>query len=389
MNSNSYDYIIAGGGMAGLSLAFHLNESVLREKKVLIIDREEKSSNDHTWCFWESGRSAFETIVFHKWKKLRFYDTEGKELSLDLAPGGLEYKMIRASDFYSLVIPRLRSNSSIEFLKAEIRGVGNGTVDTTSGRFEARELVFDSVTLPNYDDPGDNNLLQHFYGRLIETDTDVFTPDAATLFDFRVPQKGDCRFVYILPESPRKALVEYTVFSDSILSEEEYEEGLNDHIRDVLGIVNYRSLEVERGVIPMSDAVHETNPSARVVRIGTAGGYVKPSTGYSFGRTQERLEKIVNALEVGDAIPDFRSIRGKWKMLLDSVFLNVLGTGKHEPADVFARLFRKNSPEKVLDFLDERTGLAGDLRLMSTVPLSPFTKAAFEELVRTVFRRRR
>ncbi len=50
---NSPDYIIAGGGMAGLSLAYYLNESrSLRDKKVLIIDRDAKTANDHTWCFW-------------------------------------------------------------------------------------------------------------------------------------------------------------------------------------------------------------------------------------------------------------------------------------------------------------------------------------------------
>jgi lycopene beta-cyclase len=385
---NRYDYIIAGGGMAGLSLAFHLERSALRNKKVLIVDRDEKAANDHTWCFWESEASPFEEIVFHRWKTLRFYNDEGNERLLELAPSGIEYKMIRALDFYRFVIPKLEANPAFDLLRADITRVGDGFVETSSGRFDAVEWIFDSVTARTYSDPRDNNLLQHFYGKVIEVDSDVFASGSATLFDFRVPQSGECRFVYVLPGSARRALVEFTVFSRGLLAENEYEESLERYIREVLGVSKYRSVEEERGVIPMSDAPHDTRPSAKVVRIGTAGGYVKPSTGYSFRRTQQRLLSIVKALESGSPVPDFRSVRSRWKMLLDSVFLNVLGTGKHQASDVFDKLFARNPPQRVLEFLDERTGFAADLRLMSSVPLLPFIRAALEE-VPGLFRRRR
>lgn len=59
----AFDFIIAGGGMAGLSLAFYLNQSTLRDKKILLIDREIKNQNDHTWCFWEKEKNPFEEII--------------------------------------------------------------------------------------------------------------------------------------------------------------------------------------------------------------------------------------------------------------------------------------------------------------------------------------
>lgn len=52
-----YDYIIAGGGLAGLSLAYYMNQTVLREKSILIIDQDTKTKNDRTWCFWEKRSS--------------------------------------------------------------------------------------------------------------------------------------------------------------------------------------------------------------------------------------------------------------------------------------------------------------------------------------------
>ena len=65
----------------------------------------------------------------------------------------------------------------------------------------------------------------------------------------------------------------------------------------MLKIENYNITETEAGVIPMSDEPHEMFPAPKTIRIGTSGGFVKPSTGYSFYRTQKRLKNLVAALE--------------------------------------------------------------------------------------------
>ena len=71
MNSH-FDYIITGGGCAGLSLLHNLLlQPQLSNKKILIIDKVNKSDNDRTWCFWEKENSVFEEIVFHRWSHLR------------------------------------------------------------------------------------------------------------------------------------------------------------------------------------------------------------------------------------------------------------------------------------------------------------------------------
>ena len=142
-------------------------------------------------------------------------------------------------------------------------------------------------------------------------------------------------------------------------------------------------MERERGVIPMSDAFHNVRPAKRVVRIGTAGGFVKPSTGYSFSRTQSRLERIVADLERRGEIGTVQTCT-RWKMLLDSVMLEVMESGLHPLDDVFTRPFKKNSTQDVLSFLDENTSIRADFRIMSTVPLAPFSKAAFREVLKTL-----
>ena len=287
--------------------------------------------------------------------------------------------MIRAVDFYEFVFDKIKPNPNFTFLQSEIISIENAKVKTVNGEFLADELVFDSFTRKTYDDPKYQNLFQHFHGWLIETENNSFNPNEPKLFDFRVEQKNECRFIYILPFSTKKALVEFTVFSDNMLAKTEYEENLKKYLADILKIESYKILETEAGVIPMSDEPHEQFPDEKIVRIGTSGGYVKPSTGYSFKRTQNILQKIVKDLEKPKTKNQKPKTKNqKWKSFLDSVLLDVIRTKKHAADDVFTALFSKNPTDKVLKFLDEETSVKEDFKIMKTVPLAPFTKAAIE-----------
>lgn len=370
--------------MAGFSLAFYLNESRLREKKTLIIDRDAKDTNDHTWCFWQKEKSAFEEIIFRKWRGVWFHGTNDFSKFLDL--GEYEYKMIRAADFYAFIRAKLDRNQNFTFLQTNIKLIVSGdsetVVKTDEGEFAANEFVFDSFTRKSYDNPKYQNLWQHFAGWTIQTKENIFKPNEPTLFDFRVEQKDECRFVYVLPFSANEALIELTVFSDNILQKDEYEFYLKKYVAEILKIENYEIVETENGVIPMSDEPHVQFPSPKIIRIGTAGGYVKPSTGYSFERAQHRLQNLVNSIAANSLENQKRKMESRsWKSYLDRVLLNVLRTKKHPADDVFTHLFERNQPSQVLKFLDEDTTFPEDLQIMQTVPLASFTKAAVEAAV--------
>lgn len=413
-DSNTYDFIFAGGGLAGLSLAYYCNkEESLRHKKILIIDRDAKETNDHTWCFWEKGVSPFEEIVFRKWSQVWFHGTNNFSKLLQL--GEYQYKMIRGIDFYEYVIPILEKNPNITFVQASVLETENPSdtksvkVKTDCGDFWAKDFVFDSAYRSNYQKPQYQNMLQHFKGWVIETEEPVFQPDEPTLFDFRTEQKTECRFVYVMPHSDRKAIVEYTVFSDNLIQQSEYEHYLIEYIEDKIlsklpelekSVVysikeeEYKIDETEFGIIPMSDEPHIQIPAPKVIRIGTAGGYVKASTGYSFQRQQRRLQKLTQELVASNS--DFYAFeKGKeswkkpkyipsWKSLLDTILLRVMLTKKHSTDDIFTNLFKYNSTEKVLKFLDEDTTFWQDITLITTVPIMPFVKAALEIIGRVV-----
>ncbi len=379
-NEKTFDYIIAGGGMAGLSLAFLLDKSKLREKKVLIIDREIKNQNDHTWCFWESGKGNFEDVVFRKWNDVWFHGTQEFNKLLNLE--NYEYKMIRAVDFYKFIHAKLLRNNNFEIIQADILSVENGIIKTSLGDFEAQEFIFESTHKKTYDNPNYQNMLQHFLGFVIETEENCFKLNEATLFDFRVEQKNECRFAYVLPISENEALIEFTIFSDNLLEKNEYEIELKKYIADVLKIENYKIIDTEFGVIPMSDEPHVEFPAPKTIRIGTSAGYVKSSTGYSFQRTQRKLKNLVDSIQNGKFKTQNSKLGTSWKNYLDSTLLNVLLTKKHPADDVFTALFKNNQPNKVLKFLDEDTNLLEDFQIMRSVQIIPFSKAAIETAFR-------
>src|SRR5439155_22288081 len=92
-----YDYIIVGCDCAGLSMAVQLIESrKFTDKRILIIDRDKKSKNDRTWCFWEIEDGIFQEIVYRTWDYLLFKSKEHTE-RMAIAP--YSYKMIRGIDY--------------------------------------------------------------------------------------------------------------------------------------------------------------------------------------------------------------------------------------------------------------------------------------------------
>jgi lycopene beta-cyclase len=381
-----YDYIIAGGGLAGLSLAYYMNQSVLRNKSILIIDKEEKKKNDRTWCFWEKiGESSFDPVVFRRWNEVYFYGSNGFEKKLNL--GSYNYKWIKGIDFYDYVRTELAGNPNITFLNATIDRLTDtsdgGFVITEEGQYIA-DYVFDSITPLDMENPKRHNMLQHFKGWEITTPRPAFDPTCPVMMDYRVEQEGvGVRFGYVLPVSETRALVEYTLFSDKLLEPADYERELHTYLRDYLKIEDFTIEDEEFGVIPMTDERPKTSKRNHVIRIGTSGGYVKASTGYAFKRTQRFTQQLVTELLTkGKPLRSRRTLRRWFKDLQDSTLLNVLLKGRYPGDQVFTRLYKKNPTPRLFAFLDEETSLLDDLRVMSTVPIGAFTRGLFDALLK-------
>ena len=365
--------------MAGLSLAYYLTQSSLRDRSVLILDREPKNSNDRTWCFWERSAGPFESILFRQWDTVSFHGTTYTGL---LNMGDYQYKMLRGIDFYAFMQRELAKYPNVERRQATI----NRIKDTPQGGFVIADdepyiadYVFDSTFLLKLDQPENHNLLQHFKGWFITTEKPCFNPAQPEIMDFRIAQHNDCRFLYVLPFDEKTALVEFTLFNDKRLTDAEYDTELRHYIDRFLDTGAYQISETEYGVIPMSDEATQENPSEHIVRIGTSGGYTKASTGYTFQRTQRYLQTIVqNLVETGKPQRPLAWFNRRFK-LYDSIFLNVLEQHRHPADDIFTRVYTEN-PRRVFTFLDEDTRFMDELRLFATMPFMPFLRAFFDVL---------
>ncbi|NTV63851.1 MAG: lycopene cyclase, partial [Oscillochloris sp.] len=372
----NFDYIIAGGGAAGLSLTYHLDLVGLGDQRVLLVDQVRKEQNDRTWCFWEIGDGPFEAVVAHRWDHLWFYGDE-RSRRLSIAP--YTYKLIQGSDFYRFMDRHLQARPTVTRLQGRVEDFvedADGVVVHVDGQAFRGRWAFNSIPALTQTRPGHASWLQHFKGWVIRTPNDVFDPGAATFMDFRVEQGDHVRFVYVLPFDAQTALIEDTYFSPSVLPQEVYDEGLRCYMGEQLGLTSYQIEHVEYGVIPMTDAPFRMRHSSHVMNIGTAGGMTKASTGYTFQRIQRQSQRI--AAQLRDTGQPFYTDSGiNRHALMDSVLLNVLDTGRERGKTFFQQLFRHNSPQRVLRFLDEESSFLEEISLMGTVNIPAFVAASF------------
>lgn len=377
MHKNRYDFVMAGGGAAGLSLAYHLLQSPLSSSSILIVDPQQKTTNDRTWCFWSSQPTLFDEISQRAWKQLLFLGIDHR-LEIDL--GQYTYRMIRGIDFYNFTRQKLAAHPNVEFVAGRVEEIEDGEEAaqvTVDGRRVAAGWVFDSrFRIDEFrPQPGQYHYLkQHFLGWQIETPAAVFDPQTPTLFDFRTPQRDQMRFFYVLPLSSTRALVEFTIFSPDLLTQAEYEEALTTHLKDVMGIDRWRIEEEEQGVIPMTDQPFKRRLGRRILATGSRGGRVKPSSGYAFLRIQKDSAAIVRSLlEAGHpfALPA-DPLRYR---LYDSIMLQVMYRQGGRLREIFSALFKNNPIERVFSFLDEEGPLWDNILLMASLPARPFLKA--------------
>jgi lycopene beta-cyclase len=382
------DIIIAGGGASGLSLACRLADSVeLKDKNIIIIDKDSKSTNDRTWCFWEMGESYFESIIFHKWQNLRI-DGDGEILTRNIKP--YSYKMLRAQDFYQFAKDKIGNKKNIKWVHADITKIYTENdvahVVTNEREFTA-SWCFSSIPYQKIDKINNLYLDQHFKGWFIKTMKPTFNSKEAHFMDFRTPQKDETRFMYVLPYNENEALVEIAIFSRIHLSENQYQSIIEVYLENHWNLKreDYIINQEETGNIPMTDASFK-ELEGRTIYIGMAGGDTRSSTGFTFINIQRRVERIVKALEIGgNPVEKLHFNRFHW---YDKVLLRVLEEQTYPGEQLFLRLFRRNPIQRILAFLQGESRMLMEIKVMQTAPLKEFISSAMSVLMQSKIKRK-
>ena len=378
-----YDYIIAGSGCSGLSLLYRiLKDPILNNKSILLIDKTEKSGNDRTWCYWESEKGLFNSIVTHEWKTLEFLTSDFTQ-RFDLIH--YSYKMIKGIDFYNYILSFAKKFKNVTFKFENIKKIRTennvAIVETENTKYSA-EYVFNSTNLFNPIINKENSLLQHFEGWVIKTKKPIFDKSVGTLMDFRLSREYGATFMYVLPTNSNEALIEYTLFSEKVLDKEKYRVELENYIKEFLKIEEYDILHKEFGIIPMSLSKFSRSPKSEknIVNIGTAGGFTKASSGYTFQFVQKNTEKIVNNLRNGRFPNPKTTFRDKMFQWYDRTVLEVMISQKMTGKEIFSIMFKKLSPENILAFLGNESKFVDDIKIMNSLPKIPFLIAGIKSL---------
>ena len=351
-----FDYVIIGGGCAGLSLAYELEiNNRLNDKTLAIIENRKEYKRDKTWSFWKVSDHNFDDCVIKSWNNFTINTSES---SFELANKKFPYQSIDSGKFYNKINSKLSTNSNVSFYKNlnEIKSENS--------------IIFNSVFEKQLDK---SNLWQHFQGIEIETPMKIFDEEIINLMDFNCDQKNDVHFFYTLPFSKNKALVETTWLSDlENQSLMDYDLQLENYIKNNLGIKNYKINFTEKGAIPLF--YPSSGNDNRVINIGSAGGMTRLSTGYTFLNIQEHSQYIVKNIDKIDKIKTFNL--GKKYQFLDKVFLRVLKKHPEKMPKIFFNMFKASS-NTIIKFLSNKSNLIEDINIISKMPKLIFFRALF------------
>ena len=351
-----FDYIIIGGGCAGLSLAYELEiHKKLENKTLAIIEPRDEYKKDKTWSFWKIITHNFDDCVKKSWKNFSInIPNKTKFLECNKYP----YQSIDSGLFYKKVNDKLKQNKNINFFK---------NIDAINTK---NSFIFNSVPELN---TNNNDLWQHFCGVEIETKNNFFDDEMMNLMDFDCVQRKSVHFFYTLPYAKNKALIETTWLSTMNDNyEKDYENQIKQYVENHLNIKEYKINYKEEGAIPLfyPSNKHENNK----INIGTAGGMTRLSTGYTFLNIQEHSKFIRENLENINKTKVFE-IKKKYQFL-DKIFLRVMKKHSEIMPDIFFKMFGSSS-STVIKFLSNKSNVFEDFSIILKMPKWTFIKALF------------
>jgi lycopene beta-cyclase len=376
-----YHYIFTGCGLSALMTVYEMIISgKYQDKTILLLDENPKKTNDRTWSFWDADR-LFDPIISKKWNLALFANQDWRK-ELDLYP--YQYKMIQGLDFYTYIFDLISQQNTIHFLNQKVidfQELGHHCVVKTASESFTCNQIFNSVFNTNLvtNQKKYPLLQQHFIGWFVKTKEPVFDTNVTTFMDFSVTQNGNTRFMYVLPTASNEALVEYTLFSKEVLEAHEYEDEIKKYL-EKLEVTEYQITDKEQGNIPMTCYPFWKKNTKNIVNIGSAGGWTKASTGYTFKNTVKKSKQLVAFI---NAKKDFRKFQKRDKFwFYDLLFIDVLYKNNALGSQVFSALFKNGNPILIFKFLDGETTFWEDLKVMLKCPTLPFAIALLKRVIK-------
>lgn len=371
-----FDIALIGFGAATMSLAVRLASDY--PGRVAVIEPRELPSDDRTWCGWRLADHPFTDQAAQTWSAWAV-SHGGRELVC--RSDHIPYEMLRASAVQARALDAVASRPDWQFfsrqtLQTATYEKAHWRLSLSSGATITADCVMDSRPPGiGLDRPW---LWQSFVGReLIGPDLPATGP--VRLMDFIDDDAPLLTFVYELPISDGRRLIELTRFAPQRPSLAELGTSL-DRLLDARGLATHTIDREESSHLPMAP-IPPTSRSGWM-RVGTAGGSMRPATGYAFHGIQRWADACARSLIAGNnACPPSRS---RWMDWLDGVFLESLWADGNAdaPGARFHRLFECTPPESMARFLMSRPRLGDIGHVLGALPMLPMLGAAGRHSIR-------
>lgn len=378
--NSQFDFIIVGAGLSGLHLSYcFLKDEYFKDYSFLIIDKEKSKKEDNYFSYWEIGDGKWDSILKNKWSKGDFFSKKGK-VEMDFSD--YSYKTLSSSKFKEYVKKKIKKKKKFKLSKdtvLKIKEEKNNIVVVGNKKNYNAKHVFDSRLSPilNKKIKKHTYLKQHFLGWVVKTNEKIFNKRSFVFMDYRIRDKNSTAFTYVLPFKKNEALIEHTYFSKNVQNHDVYEEYIKDYLNKYYGKSTYKLVKSEFGVIPMTTYPFHSDSTMNITKIGTAGGWVKPSTGYSFKNCEKYSEKILDNIKNGK---EFKISPKKRYLFLDKILLGVLSNYNYQGETIFHRMIKRNKTKNVLRFLDEESTLLEMIKIIISMRSIYFVKVFIKSL---------
>lgn len=368
------DLLILGGGCAGLSLGMRLAALGEGCPRTLILERRSQYTHDRTWCFWGEEHGASQPWSQHSWERMHLQ--LGPE-TLSIPCGDSPYHMLPSHHFYAVATRVIEASSHVDLqMDSAITGMpdkkdGMWHVPTTAGTVHAARII--DTRPPTEVTAGDATLWQSFAGIEAETSVDCFDASQIELMHFAPPHPSFVGFTYVLPTSPRRALIEVTRFASAPYGPEALSETLMGEVARYTHGTAYATLHQEHGILPMGTRYKKMSKDPSYLKVGLFAGAARPSTGYAFQRIQRWAEAC--AAQLGNAAsPIGHAPDPLLRRAMDALFLQVIRANTITAPALFMALFRHVAPERMIRFLSDNATFSDYLAIIRALPAGLFLR---------------